>query len=176
MTSAPLAAAARRLPTTKLGPTAPAPTGNHGAGPRLGYSLGGPCPHRGQPERGKGIQLGGTRKQARRPRHPAPATSQPVRQHGQSGTQTMRARLDPDLTPYPSSHDLATRLAARPFVEAVCRSILRRKSGGMSKDPESFSHPPAHRAKNHQKTSTLKPPRSIGHTISHDGSQQLDPR
>ena len=33
---APRAAAARRLPTTKHGPTASAPVGDHGAGPRLG--------------------------------------------------------------------------------------------------------------------------------------------
>jgi hypothetical protein len=110
----PRAAAARRTSTTKDGPTALAPGGNRGVGPRLGHALGGPSSRRGPPGYGKGISLGGTRIQARRPRRAASVTSQAV---GSTASQGLRQGSPGSGRGSPLSqkvHEQVTRQRAQP--------------------------------------------------------------
>ena len=170
---APRAAAARRKPVTKHGPAALASAGNHRAGPRLGHSPGGPSSHRDPPGRGKEVRPGETRKQARRSDHPAPATSQPVWHHGQPGTQTTWTRLEPDLTPFPNSRDLATRLGAQPFTKAACRFTFRRKVAN-ARTIERFFAPTRPPRKKSPENIYSEATREHFTQVSNDGSQQLD--
>ena len=125
----PRAAAARRTPTTKDGPTALAPGGNRGVGPRLGHVLGGPSPRRGQPGDRKGILIGGTRIQARRPSRAAPATNQAA---GSTASQGLRQGSPGSGRGSPLSqkvHELVTRQWAQ-----ACKGGQR--SGPITKTPK----------------------------------------